>query len=143
MVLQVSHRWLTLLDRDGMLSARLKTKTSSTLLVSLSMAYDCVQDDDREWMDQASCLHMTNQFFAHECSSNCRKYRGTRCERSETGDSVRLCKAICAGCPALIECRVWVMMRGGIVHGVCGGLTQSQRVALRKDITKARRTDAY
>ncbi|MEV1292752.1 WhiB family transcriptional regulator [Pseudonocardia sp. NPDC049635] len=38
--------------------------------------------------------------------------------------------AVCAGCPVLAPCRVWAVAE--LAHGVAGGLTEAERVALRR-----------
>ncbi|MFD3675372.1 WhiB family transcriptional regulator [Streptomyces sp. NPDC058613] len=47
-------------------------------------------------------------------------------------------KAVCRGCPVLNDCLRWAL-EGGQDMGVCGGLTEDERRALKRRTTKAAR----
>lgn len=73
--------------------------------------------DTPEWMDWASCAEIGGDAWFPEPSANARE-----------------AKAICAACPVLAECLQYAMDDPSLT-GIWGGLTQTQRQELRRDIT--------
>ncbi|MFJ1868712.1 WhiB family transcriptional regulator [Streptomyces sp. NPDC088097] len=47
-------------------------------------------------------------------------------------------KAVCRRCPVLRDCLRWAL-EGGQDMGVCGGLTEEERRAVKRRTTRARR----
>lgn len=78
---------------------------------------------DDEWRVRAACRDMapidgateSHPFYPHE---------------SEGEDTVAA-KAVCAGCPVREECLEWAM-RFRDHYGIWGGLTERERVSLRR-----------
>lgn len=58
---------------------------------------------------------------------------------SETGELEA--KAVCAGCPVQAQCREWALATGQDT-GVWGGLTDTERRALKRDQVAAHRRTA-
>ncbi|MFD6880175.1 MULTISPECIES: WhiB family transcriptional regulator [unclassified Streptomyces] len=48
-------------------------------------------------------------------------------------------KAVCRRCPVMSECREWAL-EGGQDMGVCGGLTENERRALKRRTTRETRS---
>ena len=47
-------------------------------------------------------------------------------------------KAVCRRCPVLNECLKWAL-QGGLEMGVCGGLTEDERRAVKRRTTRTAR----
>lgn len=115
-------------DFDGLLSStpQLEIKTLLTL-----PALPCTDNNylENEWIELASCKSQTAKFFRHACSRRCDTHPDG-CTRVK---SVRDCRAVCAVCPVLEHCRLW-SIHTNLTHGIAGGLTESERLAIRQEL---------
>jgi WhiB family redox-sensing transcriptional regulator len=47
------------------------------------------------------------------------------------GETATACKAVCARCAVVAECRTWSLAQGPHLHGVWAGLSERERSRLR------------
>lgn len=87
---------------------------------------------DTSFFQGADCTRQTDKFFAHECNARCRDHR-RHCNYDPV---VRECRAICANCPALMQCRYWAVVNSS-QHGFQAGMTERERKQLRYKMKNA------
>ncbi|MBC3190927.1 WhiB family transcriptional regulator [Pseudonocardia sp. C8] len=81
---------------------------------------------DRDWRSRAACAGTNPETFFPTAPS------GAALARVEAA-----AKRVCAGCPVQAECRVWALE--ALPFGVAGGLSESERAALRRRATRSGR----
>ena len=107
-------------DFDGLLSSAKQKEVRTSLMQSASHVTENSPLDD--WLPYAACRGKIDLFFRHTCTPRCNV---VGCQRLS---SVKACRAICAACPVLIQCRKWSVAK--VPVGFTGGLTESERAQL-------------
>lgn len=91
--------------------------------------------EDLDWQQHGICSgnqELNRLFFDHTCTNECSQKDGHVCNEYE---SVIRSREICNQCPAEIHCRWWAVVTN-LYAGVAGGLTQAQRLRIRKELRK-------
>jgi WhiB family transcriptional regulator, redox-sensing transcriptional regulator len=57
----------------------------------------------------------------------------------DQAELIEAAKRVCGGCPVIDQCREWAIAHGAD-HGVWGGLTAEERIAMRRARARTRRT---
>jgi len=84
--------------------------------------------NDKEWRDKAACLDQDPDLFFPIGSSD------------QAYEQMTVAKRICLCCEALAPCLEWAL-ESGQEAGVCGGLTETERLSLkRRNARKVRKT---
>ena len=85
---------------DSMAYFSAKQKEARTLLMQ-SASHVTENSPLDDWLPYAACRGKIDLFFRYTCTPRCNV---VGCQRLS---SVKACRAICAACPVLIQCRKW------------------------------------
>lgn len=85
-------------------------------------------EEGQDWKDLAACAHEPPELWFPVADWKAKWYReGTNWLRLEYDTA----KAVCAGCPAQVECLDYAV-RNDVYDGVWGGQDEVQRLVLRQ-----------